>query len=196
MGLGGGRKVEQATDVYDGRALPSPHAGFDEPDRLDAFLDAVRWGAIASADKTALQGPFRSGVEIQDYQLDPVVRALPMPRTNLLIADDVGLGAYDWTDLDLKHAFHETRQGPRFTVAPDVQTEILDHLLELNHARYEDEVKRGLHTPEAKKRRAAARKAKAKARAAARSAKGEAGTNSAAGEDFEDGLFPQPDALF
>ncbi|HUY46013.1 MAG TPA: DISARM system SNF2-like helicase DrmD, partial [Streptosporangiaceae bacterium] len=48
--------------------------------------------AIASADKTVLQAPFRSGIKIEDYQLDPVVRALSMPRTNLLIADDVGLG--------------------------------------------------------------------------------------------------------
>ena len=40
----------------------------------------------------ALQAPFRSGIEIEDYQLDPVVRALRMPRVNLLIADDVGLG--------------------------------------------------------------------------------------------------------
>ncbi|MEV5987176.1 DISARM system SNF2-like helicase DrmD [Streptomyces sp. NPDC052051] len=85
-------ELEQATDVHDAYELPSPHNGFDDPGRLDAFLDAVRWGAIASADKTALQAPFRSGVEIQDYQLDPVVRALSMPRTNLLIADDVGLG--------------------------------------------------------------------------------------------------------
>ncbi|WP_364710930.1 DISARM system SNF2-like helicase DrmD [Streptomyces ossamyceticus] len=85
-------ELEQATDVHDQYELPSPGNGFDEPGRLDAFLDAVRWGAIASADKTALQAPFRSGVEIQDYQLDPVVRALSMPRTNLLIADDVGLG--------------------------------------------------------------------------------------------------------
>lgn len=85
-------ELEQATDVHDQYELPSPSDGFDEPGRLDAFLDAVRWGAIASADKTALQAPFRSGVEIQDYQLDPVVRALSMPRTNLLIADDVGLG--------------------------------------------------------------------------------------------------------
>lgn len=85
-------ELEQGTDVHDQYELPSPSAGFDDPDRLDAFLDAVRWGAIASADKTALQAPFRSGVEIQDYQLDPVVRALSMPRTNLLIADDVGLG--------------------------------------------------------------------------------------------------------
>ncbi|MFD4696703.1 DISARM system SNF2-like helicase DrmD [Streptomyces niveus] len=85
-------ELEPATEVYDGHALPSPKNGFDGPDRLDAFLDAVRWGAIASADKTALQAPFRSGAEIHDYQLDPVVRALSMPRTNLLIADDVGLG--------------------------------------------------------------------------------------------------------
>ncbi|WP_255949937.1 DISARM system SNF2-like helicase DrmD [Streptomyces odontomachi] len=85
-------ELEPGTEVYDGHALPSPENGFDDPDRLDAFLDAVRWGAVASADKTALQAPFRSGVEIQDYQLDPVVRALSMPRTNLLISDDVGLG--------------------------------------------------------------------------------------------------------
>ena len=34
----------------------------------------------------------RSGIDIEDYQLDPVVRAIQMPRVNLLIADDVGLG--------------------------------------------------------------------------------------------------------
>ncbi|MDX3671820.1 hypothetical protein [Streptomyces europaeiscabiei] len=55
-------ELEQATDVHDQYELPSPHNGFDEPGRLDAFLDAVRWGAIASTDKTALQAPFRSGV--------------------------------------------------------------------------------------------------------------------------------------
>src|SRR5690606_33943590 len=38
------------------------------------------------------QAPFRSGITIEDYQLDPVVRALRVPRVNLLIADDVGLG--------------------------------------------------------------------------------------------------------
>jgi hypothetical protein len=29
---------------------------------------------------------------VDDYQLDPIVRALSMPQVNLLIADDVGLG--------------------------------------------------------------------------------------------------------
>jgi len=66
--------------------------GFDAPARLDAFLDAVRWGAASSADVRALWAPFRSGVDIKDYQLDPLVRAIQMPRVNLLIADDVGFG--------------------------------------------------------------------------------------------------------
>jgi SNF2 family DNA or RNA helicase len=39
-----------------------------------------------------LQAPFRSGVSIENYQLEPVARALTAPRVNLLLADDVGLG--------------------------------------------------------------------------------------------------------
>ncbi len=85
-------ELERGAVTHDQHALPDPADGFDDSAQLDAFLDAVRWGAIASADKTVLQAPFRSGIQIEDYQLDPVVRALSMPRTNLLIADDVGLG--------------------------------------------------------------------------------------------------------
>ena len=85
-------ELEVGAVVHESAQLPGPEHGFDDPAELDAFLDAVRWGAIASADTTALQAPFRSGIQIEDYQLDPVVRALSMPRTNLLIADDVGMG--------------------------------------------------------------------------------------------------------
>ncbi len=84
-------EIEPSAFVHEKMALPEP-TGFDDPRRLDAFLDAVRWGAASTADVRALQSPFRSGIEIEDYQLDPVVRAIQMPRVSLLIADDVGLG--------------------------------------------------------------------------------------------------------
>ncbi|MFE2583098.1 Eco57I restriction-modification methylase domain-containing protein [Streptomyces sp. NPDC059378] len=51
--------------------------------------------------------------------------------------------AYGWTDLDLGHGFYETRQGFRFTIAPKVQVEVLDRLLELNHSRYAEEQRGG-----------------------------------------------------
>lgn len=84
-------EIEPGARILERAGLPKP-TGFDDPRRLDAFLDAVRWGAATNADVQALQAPFRSGIAIEDYQLDPVVRALQMTRVNLLIADDVGLG--------------------------------------------------------------------------------------------------------
>ena len=65
--------------------------------------------------------------------------------------------AYGWTDLDLGHGFHETRFGTRFTFAPAPRQEVLDRLLELNHERYAEEVRQGLHgKPKAKGKRKAA----------------------------------------
>ncbi len=84
-------EVEPGAHVFDKLELPEPR-GFDHPAKLDAFLDAVRWGAASIADTRQLQAPFRSGIEIESYQLDPIVRAIQMPRVNLLVADDVGLG--------------------------------------------------------------------------------------------------------
>ncbi len=47
---------------------------------------------MATTGSRALQAPFRSGVTIEAYQLESVVRELAMPRAKLLIADDLGLG--------------------------------------------------------------------------------------------------------
>jgi superfamily II DNA or RNA helicase len=84
-------EIEPGAHIIEKAGLPEI-TGFDHADRLDAFLDAVRWGAATNADRGFLQAPFRSGVSIEDFQLDPLVRAIGMARANLLIADDVGLG--------------------------------------------------------------------------------------------------------
>ncbi|MEU1312678.1 DISARM system SNF2-like helicase DrmD [Streptomyces cinnamoneus] len=65
---------------------------FDDPNTLAAFVDAVRWGTVTSADTDSYQAPFRSGANVEAYQLEPLRRALQSSRTNLLLADDVGLG--------------------------------------------------------------------------------------------------------
>jgi hypothetical protein len=86
-------ELEPGATALHTATLPSPRVGhFDPPERQAAFLDAIRWGAVTNADAQALQSPFRAGISIEDYQLDPVVRALEMPRVNLGIFDDVGLG--------------------------------------------------------------------------------------------------------
>ena len=59
--------------------------------------------------------------------------------------------AYGWGDLDLGHGFHETKQGVRHTISEEARREVLDRLLLLNHERYEQEVKQGLHDKKKKK---------------------------------------------
>ncbi|WP_328440589.1 DISARM system SNF2-like helicase DrmD [Streptomyces sp. NBC_00444] len=86
-------EVEPGRRVLPAGSLPDASLGqYDPPERLAAFLDAIRWSAVASADVRNLQAPFRSGVAIEPYQLEPVSRAVGAPRVNLLLADDVGLG--------------------------------------------------------------------------------------------------------
>jgi hypothetical protein len=64
---------------------------------------------------------------------------------HLLGVEDLGI---------VKHGFHETKQGLRYTLSEPGRRIILDHLLKLNHERYAEEVKAGLHDKGARKSKA------------------------------------------
>lgn len=68
---------------------------------FDALVRATRWTALSpflNPDRTAsephspIASPLFGAVQIEDFQLVPLLKALRMPRISLLLADDVGLG--------------------------------------------------------------------------------------------------------
>lgn len=74
--------------------------------------------------------------------------------------DNAVAAAYSWSDLDLGHGFHETAQGIRYTISESARREVLSRLLRLNHERYEEEVKAGLHEQGGKKSAGKGKKSK------------------------------------
>ncbi|NJK64338.1 MAG: DEAD/DEAH box helicase [Synechococcaceae cyanobacterium SM2_3_1] len=66
--------------------------GFDQPRQFSAYLHALRWNCVTATEPKLFQAPYRAGIEVKSYQLEPLRKALRMPRVNLFIADDVGLG--------------------------------------------------------------------------------------------------------
>lgn len=92
--------------------------GFDAPEILAGFIDAMRWGAVTSADPNRYQAPFWSGVNVEAYQLEPLRRALGAPRSNLLLADDVGLGKTIEAGLVIQELFLRHRARTAIIVCP------------------------------------------------------------------------------
>ncbi len=90
----------------------------DPPRHFAAYLHALRWNAVTATDARLLQAPFRAGIRLFSHQLTPLKRALEMPRANLFIADDVGLGKTIEAGLVLQELLLRQRVEQALIVCP------------------------------------------------------------------------------
>ena len=92
-------EVEATASVLGSTSLPGVDANRpDSPHALQAFVNAHRWTRLNrlrekdGLEDEPLLGVWNSAIQVHPYQLEPVIRALSMPRVSLLLADGVGLG--------------------------------------------------------------------------------------------------------
>ena len=93
---------EPINEVIEPRSLPNVETAPPMPlADFNAVERAARWQALSPFVHTADDGqsirlpiasPLFGAIQVEDFQLKPLVKALNMPRVSLLLADDVGLG--------------------------------------------------------------------------------------------------------
>lgn len=92
---------EPSRELLSPTAVPRASDPPMPPDEFDALVRATRWSALSPyldpdgegpLGRMPICSPFHGAVQVEDYQLVPLLKALRMPRINLMIADDVGLG--------------------------------------------------------------------------------------------------------
>lgn len=96
--------------------------GTDDAETFAAYLRTLKWNTATAADRDLFQAPFRAGIRLDAYQLLPLRKALRLPRVNLLIADDVGLGKTIEAGLVLRELLLRRRIDFTVVAAPPSMT--------------------------------------------------------------------------
>lgn len=122
-------ELERGARVVASLAIPridEPGNYPDDPALLHAFLRANQWSAInrlsprreQDEQELRLISPWQSAVQVEDYQLYPVLKAMLMPRISLLLADDVGMGKTIEAGLILSELYARRRIRRALIVCP------------------------------------------------------------------------------
>ena len=121
-------ETEYQPTVLEPNAMPAVET--ESPMRLDEFnalQRATRWGAatpfLQARDVNAradlpLSAPVYGALQVDDFQLVPLARAIQMPRVSLLLADDVGLGKTIEAGLILSELIRKRRIRRILVVTP------------------------------------------------------------------------------
>lgn len=118
--------------------FPLPNMRFSRGEELSSTYEMlIARKEVASVGLTELYNrihhPETASPEVQELR-------------DLHLEIDIAVAAaYGWSDLSLDHGFHETKQGIRYTISELARREVLQRLLKLNHERYAEEEKQGLH---------------------------------------------------
>ncbi|WP_160050171.1 DNA methyltransferase [Nocardiopsis sp. FR4] len=139
------------SDVFETFAMPELTQELrDLGDRLDTYRRDVMLSRQTGLTKTynLVFDPNCNDSDI--VELRAIHRAI----------DEATIRAYGWEERieavgGLDHGFHKVGRETRYTIGPAAQREVLDSLLELNHERYAEEVKQGLHDKKGKRKSAA-----------------------------------------
>lgn len=99
------------------QALGKPRAS-TPPAHFGAYLHALKWSAVSSADPNRFQATFRAGIKLVAHQLTPLMKALELPRANLFIAAVVGLGKTIEAGLALQKLILRQQAGFVLIVCP------------------------------------------------------------------------------
>jgi hypothetical protein len=52
---------------------------FDAPELFSAYFHTLKWNCVTATDAKLFQSPFRAGIKVDAYQLEPLRKALQLP---------------------------------------------------------------------------------------------------------------------
>ena len=112
----------------------------DKPEVYQAYLQALKWTNHSSwlrQDVPELLSPWFAAVQVEDYQLYPVLKSIMMPRVALLLADDVGLGKTIQAGLILSELLRRRRIRKVLILSPAaLQTQWQEEMQEKFHIEF------------------------------------------------------------